>query len=573
MSHRLKVGIDFGTTFSGVAWNFTGAQEDVIIIREWPGPARLSDKVPSEISYDSSGKVSKWGFEIKSGERLAWIKLLLEPTQYILNGGTINSTRGLILGQNKKEPVDVVADYLTCLRKHVLHCIQKTYGKAFIDATPIDYILTVPAIWSDNAKGLTLQAAETAGFGERTTLQLVSEPDAAAAWTLLRDLKCNSLQINDAFVIVDCGGGTVDLISYQITEKGQDIITVKECGAGTGGLCGSTFLNGNFEDLVRSRLGRRFETLSVRKQNEIMKKFEEELKRDFTDSDDDDVIYCPVGGIPDDPIAGIDGGDLVITREEMKAIFDPVIDKIIPLVKNQVSNVEAKSSQGLRLTSILLVGGFGSSIYLLKRLKNEVKKADMSPIEIIQPANAWSAVARGAAIGIRISTRTSRRHYGTVCDLPFVHGKDPLSNLYQCPFTGIMYCANTMAWFINEGDEVSEEKPITLPFFHTMRTDMPMTFTTELYVAERGPAPPYLNSTTNPAKILCNLESDLGMIPTSEFTKKMGLDSQEYYEIPLQFILTMKSAMILTFDQMFNGKRYGSATATYSLTDRNSISS
>lgn len=81
-----------------------------------------------------------------------------------------------------------------------------------------------------------------------------------------------------------------------------------------------------------------------------MKKFEEELKRGFTDSDEDDVIYCPVGGIPDDPIAGIDGGDLVISREEMKAIFDPVIDKIIPLVKNQVSNVEAKSSQGLRLT-------------------------------------------------------------------------------------------------------------------------------------------------------------------------------------------------------------------------------
>lgn len=50
-------------------------------------------------------------------------------------------------------------------------------------------------IWSDNAKELTLQAAETAGFGDRTTLQLVSEPDAAAAWTLLRDLKSNFLQV------------------------------------------------------------------------------------------------------------------------------------------------------------------------------------------------------------------------------------------------------------------------------------------------------------------------------------------------------------------------------------------
>lgn len=64
--------------------------------------------------------------------------------------------------------------------------------------------------------------------------------------------------------------------------------------------------------------------------------------------------------------------------------------------------------------------------------------------------NRWSAVARGAAVGLRISTRTSRRHYGTVCDVPFIHGKHPVGNLYKCPFTGIMYCANTMAWFINE---------------------------------------------------------------------------------------------------------------------------
>jgi hypothetical protein len=50
-------------------------------------------------------------------------------------------------------------------------------------------------IWTDNAKELTLRAAETAGFGDRTKLQLVSEPDAAAAWTLLRDLKSNGLQV------------------------------------------------------------------------------------------------------------------------------------------------------------------------------------------------------------------------------------------------------------------------------------------------------------------------------------------------------------------------------------------
>lgn len=69
---------------------------------------------------------------------------------------------------------------------------------------------------------------------------------------------------------------------------------------------------------------------------------------------------------------------------------------------------------------------------------------------------------------------------------------------------------------------------------------------------------------TQAARILCHLESDLSMLPTSEFTKRMGLDSQEYYEIHFEFVLTMKSAMILTFEQMFKGKRYGSVTAKYS---------
>lgn len=51
-------------------------------------------------------------------------------------------------------------------------------------------------IWSDVAKALTLRAAESAGFGsEENPVQLMSEPDAAAAWTLLRDVKPNNLKV------------------------------------------------------------------------------------------------------------------------------------------------------------------------------------------------------------------------------------------------------------------------------------------------------------------------------------------------------------------------------------------
>lgn len=51
-------------------------------------------------------------------------------------------------------------------------------------------------MWSDIAKSLTLQAAESAGFG--SSIQLVSEPDAAAAWTLLKSVQPHRLKVRDS---------------------------------------------------------------------------------------------------------------------------------------------------------------------------------------------------------------------------------------------------------------------------------------------------------------------------------------------------------------------------------------
>lgn len=59
-------------------------------------------------------------------------------------------------------------------------------------------------MWSDAAKSLTLQAAESAGFGSRSEIQLVSEPDAAAAWTLLREVQQHGLKVRDNVCLV-CG--------------------------------------------------------------------------------------------------------------------------------------------------------------------------------------------------------------------------------------------------------------------------------------------------------------------------------------------------------------------------------
>jgi hypothetical protein len=53
----------------------------------------------------------------------------------------------------------------------------------FVDSTPIETILTVPAVWSDKAKSDTLHCAHRAGFGEMDKIRLITEPEAAAVYT------------------------------------------------------------------------------------------------------------------------------------------------------------------------------------------------------------------------------------------------------------------------------------------------------------------------------------------------------------------------------------------------------
>jgi hypothetical protein len=55
------------------------------------------------------------------------------------------------------------------------------------DLSKIEYVLSVPAMWSDQAKDRTLQCAFDAGYGIRgdeSSIRLVLEPEAAAIYTV-----------------------------------------------------------------------------------------------------------------------------------------------------------------------------------------------------------------------------------------------------------------------------------------------------------------------------------------------------------------------------------------------------
>jgi len=320
---------------------------------------------------------------------------------------------------------------------------------------------------SDAAKNSTLQAAERAGMGEKHQLKIISEPEAAAVYAL-KMTPPKGLQEGNNVVVCDAGGGTVDLIAYKVTSLYP--LLVEESAVGTGGLCGSAFLDFRFEEHVKERLGvKRFNEMKKKKPKTWMmglRYFEEFVKRTFNEDESSD-INIPMPGLPDDEDAGIDSGFLVMDCAQVKAIFDPVIKQVIDLVQGQVDAVRRKRGT---VSGIILVGGFGQSNYLYTKLRRHFNDAPPPPytqqpthangkledngIEILQPLHAWTAVVRGAALrgieGSVVEKRRSRFWYGTSYATVFDEKKHPASDRYWSPLWERWMVSDRMQWHIEK---------------------------------------------------------------------------------------------------------------------------
>lgn len=178
--------------FAGTAYIHTSETDftNVQVIKSWPGDVGNLEKVPAEISYTEDG--SAWGYEIQLGaERSGFFKLLLDSkataTQYDSPGLTTDSG-----GSYTKIPLPagklasaVTTDYLRHLYNHLMDTLRQRLIVT-IGNTPIQFVLTTPAIWSHEAQSATCEAAKAAGFAQREgdTLSMVSEPEPAASYCL-----------------------------------------------------------------------------------------------------------------------------------------------------------------------------------------------------------------------------------------------------------------------------------------------------------------------------------------------------------------------------------------------------
>lgn len=89
--------------------------------------------------------------------------------------------------------------------------------------------------------------------------------------------------------------------------------------------------------------------MAMETQQHMIKNFEP-VKRDFRNRDES-TYYVSMPTIDTAQEAGVYQGEMLVTREEMRALFDPVVDQILVLISAQL---QAISREGRRTSSVLL---------------------------------------------------------------------------------------------------------------------------------------------------------------------------------------------------------------------------
>ncbi|KAJ5325285.1 Heat shock protein 70 family [Penicillium brevicompactum] len=444
---RLIVGLDFGTTWSRVAFGMENCPGDIEVIQTWPGGSnRTTEKVPTLISY--RGTKLAWGYQIDYTEEgskttIQGLKLLLDESQAYRFEPARESK--LLIEELGKTPVGVAGDYLEHVVAFSMEILKRRFSTA-LKAMEIHYFLTVPAVWSDKAKDLTLRAARLARV-PATALTLLSEPEAAAVYAI-QTMQPNSIKKNDCLIVCDAGGGTVDIITYQITQT--EPLRFAEATEGAGGVCGSIMLDEQFEALLRriyrDDFDKEIPQHALRAAKQYWQDYIKPTYKGVLHGEElkETPYQVPLPGLTDLPRAkDFDHGIWFMEHDQVKGIFDPIVEEIEDLIGDQLLRLKQKT---LLPKAMLLVGGLGSSEYLFRQLR-----ASFDGIEVMQPKNPWSAVVRGAVLrgqeGNRVDNRVARCNYGIK---HWSRRAKPSLKTRWCPYEEKRYRTDCMTWYITK---------------------------------------------------------------------------------------------------------------------------
>ncbi|KAL8366165.1 hypothetical protein RB595_004779 [Gaeumannomyces hyphopodioides] len=441
---RFIIAVDYGTTYTGVAWILTkGPDEgpptlaDIKAVQNWG--SGIGDKVPSAYTYAPKNG-SDWGYGIGEGsyvirltkldlERPTRLKALEQLVKTLRHAGELeftddHVTRGEVPRHLTKSSLDVMTAYLKNVANEVYKDIANNRDPAALDEFPIDLIITHPAVWDQRATNLTFRAVTTAfssvfsGLrGNPGYVRMTTEPEACAQYTL-QDARSKSLETmreGECFIVVDAGGGTVDVVSYRV-DSAHPNMRISRVTNPQGEQCGASQVDRCFlNDFLPARLGGQdyarlmglradeeqhgYGTHYVLGRGQIMmlEKFES-IKHNFAGRAQrqpqlDNALQLPPDlGIQNDPERGIRNGLLIISAADLEDMFSGSVQGTINLIEKQLVQLD---TQGYDSRTIVLSGGFSRSRYLYSKIQERARSRNFT---LLRGDDSWTAVAKGAVL-------------------------------------------------------------------------------------------------------------------------------------------------------------------------------
>ncbi|KAF9511517.1 hypothetical protein BS47DRAFT_1486809 [Hydnum rufescens UP504] len=409
----ISVGINLGTADSGVAVAY-GISPHTVEQILWPGPNR---KLPTCVVYDAKGHVIAWAHAAQV-VRLAkgWIRcemsfdyiyIILSPAYAdvknrfkLLFDPTGDSDPGIL--PSGKQPIDVITDYLRELwrdaKPRILEC-----GNSKEDLESADIWLSIPATWNVRngemmrdaayAAGLVEPQGSQKGAGGRNQLHIISEPIASAVHCLLwKDLK---LKPDQSFMVCDARGDTIDTAIYQVSWNVTQV--AERCASGAS--FGSHFLDIYFQAYLEEWHRTRNVPLSEWNLAHYMHAFTHSQKLGFTGKQDERDLCFDCFDVSDYYSTDLSDGEffngqlVVPVNDLQERVFDPVVDKVLSLLKAQLRRVDS-------VDTLFLVGEFSGSPYLFNRIWDTFHVCMHG--RIVNPPDPDIAASLGAALsGIR----------------------------------------------------------------------------------------------------------------------------------------------------------------------------
>ncbi|EXX67980.1 uncharacterized protein OCT59_029993 [Rhizophagus irregularis] len=443
---RVVVGIDFGTTYSG--FSFAHLSNSIIASNDkWPEQVpntTKNDKIEywdqienlktnTILGYDANFESVKcWGpsalvntTERKDINPVELFKLHLSDLDNLDKDKKSNKP----YLPSKLVYKKAITDYLREMGKQL---VKKTVTTRWpgIEWHQVLLVLAVPAEFPEKSKSILRKCAYDANLisNLRTyKLQFTTEPEAAAIYCIDNISETEIYDyIGRSFLVVDCGGGTVDLTIRKLLSKDE----LGEVTIRTGGLCGSTYIDQEFIKFLERKLGK--SAINSLKEHHygqyrlLIHEFCKNAKLPFTGVEEEYKAYeldikkisPKLKQYVTKQHSNENRWTIKLAFNDVKKMFNPVINQIIKLIRDQLEKDDTCSI-------MFLVGEFGESKYLQKRIQEEFKEQQISV-----PPRPIAAVARGAvSYGINekfIKNRVLKYNYGRSTLRPYDENIDPI---------------------------------------------------------------------------------------------------------------------------------------------------